>query len=109
MTGRFIIYPKADRDIDSHADYLAVKASAEVAARFLEAASRTFALLATQPQMGWRSRVRLRELKQLRVFRVEGFAERLIIYRPIESGVAILRVVPGTSNLRSLLRRDGIS
>src|SRR5713101_303754 len=36
-------------------DYLADKAGIEVALRFLAVAHETFALLATQPKMGWHS------------------------------------------------------
>jgi len=73
--------------------------------RFLEAARETFSLLATQPEMGWHSRLRYRDLQSLRVFRVGGFEHMLILYRPLSVGGEILRVVHGSRNLRALFRR----
>ena len=46
-------------------------------------------------------------LKSLRVFRVSGFENMLIIYRPLPDGVDILRVVHGSRNLQALFRRRG--
>jgi toxin ParE1/3/4 len=105
---RYVVKPKADRDLDDYADYLSKEVSLNVALRFFDAAYRTFALLASQPNMGWRSRVKYPGLETLRVFRVSGFADRLILYRTLPNGVDILRVVDGSRDLRSLLRREGL-
>lgn len=73
------------------------------------AAHDTFALLATQPDIGWRSRLKRPELKQLRVFRVKEFERILILYLPLLDGVEILRVIHGSRNLQALLsRREGL-
>ena len=106
MSARYLIKPKADRDLDNYADYLAKEASVEVALRFFDAAYSTFALLATQPNMGWRSRIAYPGLELLRVFRVTGFEDMLILYRPLAKSIDILRVVHGSRNLRALLRRE---
>jgi len=58
--------------------------------------------------MGWHSRLRHPELKQLRVFRVKGFERILILYLPLLDGVEILRVVHGSRNLRALISREGL-
>jgi len=76
--------------------------------RFLAAAHGTFALLATQPNMGWQCRMRRVELKHLRVFRVKGFKKILILYLPQVDGVEILRVVHGSRNLEAILGREGL-
>jgi toxin ParE1/3/4 len=94
--------------LDDQAYYLATKANPAVGHRFLVAAHDTFALLATQPEMGWRSRLDRTELKSLRVFRVSGFGRMLILYRPQQAGVEILRVVHSSRNLNLLLRREGL-
>ena len=73
MTARYTIRPRADRDLDEHGDRLAREASLDVALRFFDAAHRTFTLLGTQPNMGWRSRVNYPGLEALRVFRVIDF------------------------------------
>ena len=44
-------------------------------------------------------------MKNIRVFRVGGFESMLILYRPLENGIEILRVVHGSRNLRALFRQ----
>ena len=107
MKARYVVKPKADLDLDEYADYLAEKANLDVALRFLTSAHETFSLLATQPNMGWQSRLRHPALKSLRVFRVTGFEQMLILYRPLTDGVDVIRVVHGSRNLQSLFRRRG--
>jgi len=68
VSGNYSVKPKADLDLDDYADYLADKASLDVALHFFSAAEETFSLLATQPNMGWHSRLRNAALKSLRVF-----------------------------------------
>src|SRR5207248_2631694 len=105
---RYVVRPRADRDLDDQAFYYATAATPEVGHRFLVAAHDTFALLATQPNMGWQSRLKHPELKSLRVFRVKDFERILILYIPLLDGVEILRVVHGSRNLQALLRREGL-
>ena len=105
---RYVIRPKADQDLDDQALYYAAEASPEVGHRFLVSAHETFLLLSTQPEMGWNPKLRLPELTGLRLFRVTGFEKILILYRPLENGVDILRVIHGSQNVRHLLRRQGI-
>ena len=106
--GRYVVRPKADADLDDQAFYYATVASPEVGHRFLVAAHDTFTLLATQPNMGWRSRLGRANFKSLRVFRVKGFERMLILYLPRPDGVEILRVVHGSRNLLDLVRREGL-
>lgn len=105
---RYVLSPRADRDLDEQAYYYATVAGAEIGHRFLVAAHDTFALLATQPYMGWRSQIRRPEIKELRVFRVKAFERILILYLPLLGGVEVLRVVHGSRNLQALLRREGL-
>ena len=105
--GSYVLKPKVDQDLDEYADYLA-EASVDLALRFFDQAHRTFALLATQPNMGWRPRLKHPGLEALRVFRVNGFDDILILYRPLSDGVEILRAVHGSQNLQALWRREGI-
>jgi plasmid stabilization system protein ParE len=71
---RYVVRPKADQDLDDQAYYYATEAIPEVGHRFLVAAHDTFALLARQPEMGWRVRIKHPGLESLRVFRVSGFS-----------------------------------
>ena len=105
---RYIVRAKADEDLDEQAFYYATEANPELGHRFLLSAHNTFALLATAPQMGWNPRLRNRDLRALRMFRVTGFARTLILYRPLEHGIEVLRVIHGSRNIHRLLRREGI-
>ena len=107
MSGRYLLSPKADRDLDDQAFYLAAEASVEVGHRFLVSAHETFALLATQPEMGWRLHLQHPDLIQLRVFPISHFENILLLYLPRNDGVDILRVVHGSRDLRTLLLREG--
>ncbi len=108
MSARYVLRPKADQDIRQQAYYLAEEASLETGHRFLVAAHETFALLSTQPQMGWPLRLRNPKLASLRVFRISGFEKMLVLYRPISSGLEIVRVVHGSRDLVAFLRREGL-
>jgi toxin ParE1/3/4 len=107
VSARYTVKPKADRDLDDYADYLARETNVDVALGFLSASHETFALLAENPNMGWASRLKNPALKTLRVFHVSSFEKMLILYRPLPTGVDILRVVHGSRNLRALFRRRG--
>ena len=73
MTTVYTVKPKADLDLDVHADYLTRKASPEIAMRFLDAAHDTFGLLAKRPNIGWLvARLTNPQLTTLRVFRPVG-------------------------------------
>jgi plasmid stabilization system protein ParE len=105
---RYVVRPRAERDLDDQAYYYATVASPEIGHRFLVAAHDAFAAFATQPSMGWHSRLGHRDLKHLRVFRVKGFERILIVYLP---GLTALRfcvsfTVPGT--LQALFQGEGL-
>jgi len=105
---RYVVRPKADRDLEDQAFYYATEATPELGHRFLLAAHDTFSLLATQPNMGWHPRLKHPSLEGLRVFRVSGFEKMLILYIPLLYGVEILRIIHGSRNLQSLLRLQGL-
>jgi len=102
----YVLRPKADQDLDDQALYLATQAGPDVGHRFLLAAHETFALLAAQPQIGWRPLLKRPALVSLRVFHVSGFEKMLVFYLPRPDGVEILRVVHCSRHLRALLRRE---
>ena len=107
MSAHYFLRPKAVQDLDDQALYFAQQAGLEAGQRFLLAAHDTFSLLATQPKMGWRSHLRNPELTKLRVFRIAGFPDILVLYLPLAEGVDILRIVHGSRDLRALLLREG--
>ncbi len=105
---RYVVRPRADRDLDDQAYYYATEATPELGHRFLLAAHDTFALLAAHPNIGWHPRLKHSGLEALRVFRVNGFEKILVFYFPLPDGIEILRVVHGSRNLQALLRRQGL-
>jgi hypothetical protein len=56
---------------------------------FSRLAHETFALLSTQPRMGWPLRLRNPRLASLRVFRISGFEKMLVLCLHVSSGVEI--------------------
>lgn len=106
MNAGYVLRPKADQDLRRQSYYLPTEASPETGHRFLVAAHETFALLSTQPQMGWRVRVRHPRLASLRLFRISGFEKMLVLYLPLSSGVEIVRIVHGSRDLVAFLRRE---
>jgi toxin ParE1/3/4 len=103
MTPRFHVLPAADRDLDDQADYLAREASIETALRFYDAADTTFAKLAEMPNIGAPRQSAKARLAGIRFWRIEGFENHLIFYRPIEGGIEIIRVLHAARDIESIL------
>ena len=87
MTPRVSVLPAADRDIDGQAEYLMREASLETALRFYDATAATFDKLARMPGMGERRESSNPHLAGLRVWRIDGFPNHLLFYRPVEGGI----------------------
>ena len=107
MTFGYVVRPKADLDIDDIADYIASEAGLEVGIRFLSEVYRTFALVATQPGIGWHCRIDHPQLKLARTFRVGGrFKEYLVFYQPYKNRIELMRVLNGSQDLEALFSQD---
>jgi len=78
----------------------------EAADRFLDACGDTFEQLAQNPLIGSVREFRTTTLKDVRLWRVRGFTNYLIFYRPIEDGVEILHVVHGKRDYKRLYEDD---
>lgn len=109
MSAEYVIRPRADRDLDEIADYFVQNASVDLGLRFLAEAHETLSLLAAQPDMGWPCRLRPPEFRSVRVFRVSGPFDRvLIFYRPAADRIDILRVLHGMQDLEARFSREGL-
>ena len=107
MSFGYVVRPKADRDIDHIADYIADEAGLETAVRFLSEVYKTFGLVATQPAMGWLCRIEHPQLKEARTFRVGGrFTDYLIFYQPYKDRIEVMRVLNGSQDLAALFGKD---
>jgi toxin ParE1/3/4 len=103
MTSRYHVLPAADRDLDDQAGYLAQEASLETALRFYDATGATFEKIARMPGIGQQRESANPRLMGLRVWRVEGFENHLIFYRPANDGIEIVRVLHGARDIDSIL------
>ena len=105
----YVVRPRADRDIDEIADYLAEKAGLDTALQFLSEIYDTFGLLAAQQRMGWLCKVHHPQLLTARTFRVSSrFEKHLIFYQPYSERIEILRVVHGSQDLEEVFDQEGI-
>jgi toxin ParE1/3/4 len=109
VSARYVILPKADRDLDDAADFLVNEAGLDVGLSFLAAAQGTFSLLAGQPDMGWRYRFRNPALGSVRVFRVAQFEKFLIFYRAASECIEILRVLHSSQDLDAIFSKEGVT
>ena len=110
MSARYVVLPRADRDLDDQAEYFAAESGIELGLRFLAAARETFSLLSGHQQMGWKCQLRNPTLADTRLFRVSGFENILIFYRIFyrtgRDCIEIIRVLHGTRDLEKLFVRD---
>jgi toxin ParE1/3/4 len=106
MTPRVRVLPAADQDIDGQAGYLMQEAGLETALRFYDATAVTFENLARMPGMGEQRETANPRLAGLRVWRIEGFPNQLIFYRPIEGGIEIIRVLHGARDIDAVLEAE---
>jgi toxin ParE1/3/4 len=100
---RIHVQPAADRDLGDQAGYLAVEAGLETALRFYDAASTTFENIARMPGIGEKRESPNPRLIGLRVWRIEGFKNHLIFYRPADDGIEIVRILHGARDIDSIL------
>jgi len=93
--------PKADSDLDDIWDYIATNSgSFDIADRLIDSITQRFSLIATHPNIG---RARDEDLRAgLRSFPA---GEYVIVYRIVEEGVRILRVLRGSRDIEALFGR----
>lgn len=77
-----------------------------VAARFLEAAEETFRQLLRSPQLGAKGEFRSRYLKGIRRWRVNGFENFLLFYRPVDDGIEVIRILHGARDIETLFNEN---
>ncbi len=95
----------ARRDLVAHFVYLAENASVETTRRSRQAAEDTYTDLSRMPRMGAPGKVRAVKFAGVRLWRVKGFEKYLIVYRPIQNGVQIERVIHASQDYQRVLER----
>jgi toxin ParE1/3/4 len=74
----------------------------DAATRVVEAAYETFKMLADKPGLGRPQKFSNPRLKGVRSWRVSGFDNYLIFYRPIPEGIQVLHVYHGARDIETL-------
>ncbi len=100
---RIIQRPLARFDLIEEADFIEQAYDLDKAKAFLFAANKTFQQLAAMPLIGSSRPELAPEIPDLRQWRIKGFAEYLVFYRPLADGVEIIRVLHGKQNIPTIL------
>jgi toxin ParE1/3/4 len=82
--------------------YFIAQDNPDAATRVIEAAYETFKTLATDPGIGRKRRFRNPKLREVRSWRISGFDNYLIFYRPVPGGVQIHHVYHGARDIDAL-------
>lgn len=93
--------PEARVDVEESAVFIGADAP-DVALRFVDAVEATVRRLAKNPALGQARDFERSELTELRYFAVKGFTKHLVFYRPLASGIEVVRVLHGARDLGAL-------
>jgi toxin ParE1/3/4 len=100
---KFILAPCVEDELWAIWQFIA-QDNPPAATRVVEAAHETFKNLAVTPGLGRPHKFRNPKLKGVRSWRVSGFDNYLIFYRPIPDGVQVLHVYHGARDIETLFR-----
>jgi toxin ParE1/3/4 len=103
---RVLKRPLARFDLIEEADFIEQVYGHEKADTFLDAAQKTFESLAAMPLMGSLRSHLAAEIPDLRQWRIKGFEDYLIFYRPLADGVEIIRILHGKRNIPTILEDE---
>jgi toxin ParE1/3/4 len=98
---KFILAPCVEGELWAIWKFIA-QDNPDAARRVIEAAHETFKNLAAAPGLGRPHKFRNLQLKAIRSWRVAGFDNYLIFYRPIPEGVQVLHVYHGARDIEAL-------
>lgn len=102
MSAKVFLRPRADRDIDEQALYIAAHSSVAMGQRFYDSIQATFNLLATHPSLGTKTHFQNIHLKDTRFFPVKSFEHHIVFYKHIPRGLEVIRVVHGARDMEHL-------
>ena len=97
-----IIRPAADEDLDRQVRYFAQQNPA-VARRFQRAVKDVYRKLSIMPHLGARVANVRDEYQGVKVWAIKGFPNHLIIYRPLEPGIEVLRILHGAQDWQAIV------
>jgi len=100
---RLITTPRAQRDIDEHALFIAGE-NLDAGLRFLDAIDHARAELTRHPEIGAPRRFDSPALSELRVWPIPRFEHWLIFYQIDASNLTVIRVLHAARNIPSILQ-----
>lgn len=98
---KYVFSSLAENDL-RHIWRFIARDNATAATRVVEAAYKTFDMLAGSPRIGKQFDVVSLAGEEIRFMAVAGFKKYVIFYRPISGGVEVLRVYHAARNLEEL-------
>lgn len=101
MTEKVTRSSLAIKDIGDLAEYYRVEAGLTVAHQFVNNTEMAVKALASYPQMGATLGLSGSE-RDIRRWHIEGFPRLLILYRPTEDGITIIRVLDAGRDIADL-------
>ena len=107
-TAPVIVRFLARMDVLEEAEFIEQAYSFDKSNQFIDAAQKTFESLAQMPGMGSPRPDYAPEIPALRQWRIKGFEDYLIFYRPLDTqdGVEIVRVLHGKRNIPYILEDE---
>jgi plasmid stabilization system protein ParE len=102
--GDYFLLQDAQDDLIERANYLIEEASDPVMLDFVHQAFATARLLAGMRSMGEVCQSSSPRLSQLRRFPVKGFPDIFLLYRPVPSGIEVVRILHSRQNWLHIFR-----
>jgi toxin ParE1/3/4 len=102
---RIVKRERALRDLERRSDSI-YQHNPRAALRFLDAAEATFRRLAGMAGIGTRYNPEHPALSELRVFPISHFKNDIVFYRPLASGIEVVRVLHGAQDIHSILAEE---
>ena len=99
--GKFFLDPCVEGELRGIWEFIAID-NPDAATAVVEAAYETFKNLAAHPELGPQRKFRNPRLREVRSFRVSGYENYVIFYRPVHQGIQVLHIYHGARNLERL-------
>ncbi|MCE9565990.1 MAG: type II toxin-antitoxin system RelE/ParE family toxin [Planctomycetes bacterium] len=96
--------PLAEKDIVDLAEYYRVEAGLTVALRFVANAEAAMQALAAFPQIGATLGLASDHERDIRRWQIEAFPRLIVLYRPTEAGIHVIRVLDTARDIEDLFQ-----
>jgi toxin ParE1/3/4 len=103
---RIVLTPLAKEDIGTLAEYLRQEAGLTVALRFVAKTKAAFRTLAGTPLIGASLHLPGVHERDIRRWHIDRFESFLILYRPANPGIEIVRVLHGSRDIEALFQHS---